>query len=815
MPDLHGSGDGLHDEVEGHRRFAEGLDVYRDTLRTPLKRRLNLRRAERSFLEASAEDQNFDLAYYNLGVVYRDLGKPEAAYSAFLRTIELNPKRLEAYYALAANRWREQDYEAAVLLCDRVIDDRPTALGAAESYNLKSLALAHQEDPEWSAALKSQRQAVANARRALLRSSLGTGDDRERAIEDACVALSTCLMTLAFVCRHAAGDKERRLARAEALIEQAVKLDRSSAQVHFSLGDVRDERGRPKQAADAYRAALEIAPRDVEYWAHLARALARADARQEEVRVAAGRALESPYTASQDTLNVVAEALDELGDGQEAERVRAMKKHLSRLAAEVKVGGSEPPPERVASMSTFLSELADQMEELDDVGGPTAEVAASLETLKRSLADRISSGDWDGRAWERAQTEIVLGYLATRDEDWHDAEQSLEAAIDKLKAEHSGEIGERGLGAELARLQLQQTRRTAQALASAEKAIDLDPLSPKARGALAEVRSSLGEWDVAKEALEIALLRAPEAPEAHLRLGECTLELARRSRDGERRNGLLREAAVHLAQALDLYPSDQLRETARTHELLGLVHLELCRYEDAIARFEVVRALQPQNGLASLEHLGRAYMANGDYPRGEAVCQKLIEQVGKGDLGDVVDRRGDVAVSRGELLGKANLQLAKARVERDVDLDHALELVRDAKRSLGSPVLKTLVQIEAECWACEGLVLYKQGKLDEALERLERAALLGRDPRVYLHLAMVCAEKVECAVGSQAERTRPSLAPRHTVGRPRRSTPWSGTRRRSERCRGGSNRCGRKSPRRSAPGSGPARRRLALWNTLD
>lgn len=746
------------------RCFAKGLDAYRDSLRTPLNRRLNLRLAERSFLEASAEDQNFDLAYYNLGVVYRDLGKPEASYSAFQRTIELNPERLEAYYALAVNRWRRRDYDSAVALCDRVLAAEPAPPEAAEAYNLRSLALASQPrrgELGWNTVLASQDRAVANARRALLRSCRSIQDDRERDIERSRVELSTCLVTLAFVCRQAADDRaqERSLARAEALIEQAVILDPSAAQVHFALGDVRSAMGLHQKASVAFRAALQLAPGNLDYRAHLTLALAMAGDGP-EARAAAKRALASPYTASEDALDVVAQALAVLGEPSEAERVRSMKVFLRELAAEVKVGDSAgPPADRVASMSTFLSDLAEQMEQLERVGADPGTVAATLGELKRALRGRLATSDWSGRAWEQAQTEIVLGYLATRDQDWFEAERRLEVAIGALEQEHPKEIGERGLRAELARLQLQQGR-TADALASAEAAVDLDPLSPKARAALAEVRSSLGEYEVAKEALEIALLRAPEAPEAYVRLGQCILSLARDSRDRTRRDGLLGQAVVHLQQALDLYPSDQLGYTARAQELLGLVHLELHAYEDAIARFEVVRALRPRDALASLEHLGRAYLGNGDYPQAEAACRELIERVGEGELTEVIDRGGEVDVSRGELLGKANLRRAQARVERDVDLHHALEFVRDAKRSvrgargdgLGPPVVGALADVEAECWACEGLILHKQGKLEEALKRLERAALLGAQPEVYLHLAMVCAEKTELGAGTEAER---------------------------------------------------------------
>lgn len=745
------------------RRFGDGLDAYRDSLRTPLNRRLNLRLAERSFLEASAEDQNFELAYYNLGVVYRDLGKPEAAYGAFMRTIELNPDRLEAYYALAANRWRAGDNAAAVALCDRVLAGRP-GRSEPEALNLRTLALAYQleqGDAAWNTVLDGQRRAVQSACRWLTRSYLGTRDDRDRSIERARVELSTCLVTLGFASRHATSPERAAhgLAHAESLIERASALDPAGPQVHFSLGDVRLERGLHREAAASFRAAVRIAPRDFDLWAHLALALALAGERSEAL-AAVRRALGSPYSVADGVLEVVAGALRELGEGSEAERVAGMKPFMSELAEEVKVvDGGGPPADRVASMSTFLSDLAEQMEELHGDGAAPGEAAERLVATRRSLRGRIVSGDWSGRAWERAQIEIVLAYLATREEDWLEAERRLEAAIAMLEHDHPQEVGARGLRAELARVELHQARK-GDALASAQAAVDLDPLSPKARAALAEVRSSLGEHEAAREALEVALLRAPEAPEGHVRLGQCLLTLAAGTRDRERREGLLRRATEHLRQALDLFPSDQLHEAVVAHELLGQLHLELREQDEAIARFEIARALRGRGGAAALERLAAAYLANGDYPHAETACLELVEQVGEGDPAEVVDRSGSVEHLRGELLAKAHLLRAEARVERDVELHRALELVRLAKRCLRAAReagvdlqrVEDLAQVEARCWTLEGLALHKQGKLDEALKELEHAALLAGDPTVYLHLALVSAEKVELAAPDEVER---------------------------------------------------------------
>jgi tetratricopeptide (TPR) repeat protein len=86
---------------EALREFAAGVRAYRRSLNLARERRLNLREAERKLIAAHAEDQHFDLAYYNLGVVYTELGELDAAASAFEHARDQNPARWSTHYALA------------------------------------------------------------------------------------------------------------------------------------------------------------------------------------------------------------------------------------------------------------------------------------------------------------------------------------------------------------------------------------------------------------------------------------------------------------------------------------------------------------------------------------------------------------------------------------------------------------------------------------------------------------------------------------------------------------------------------------------
>jgi hypothetical protein len=85
--------------------FTEGLRAYRDSLLTSKNRIYNLKKAEKEFIQALVEETNFSLAYYHLGVVYTEIGQKEAAESAFLKSIDKDPHRWEAYYALGLNRF--------------------------------------------------------------------------------------------------------------------------------------------------------------------------------------------------------------------------------------------------------------------------------------------------------------------------------------------------------------------------------------------------------------------------------------------------------------------------------------------------------------------------------------------------------------------------------------------------------------------------------------------------------------------------------------------------------------------------------------
>jgi tetratricopeptide (TPR) repeat protein len=65
------------------------------------------------------------------------MGEDASAELAFSTAIKKDPRRWEAYYALAVNRFNKRDYDSVLTLANRVIQLRPHG---AEAYDLKGIA---------------------------------------------------------------------------------------------------------------------------------------------------------------------------------------------------------------------------------------------------------------------------------------------------------------------------------------------------------------------------------------------------------------------------------------------------------------------------------------------------------------------------------------------------------------------------------------------------------------------------------------------------------------------------------------------------
>jgi tetratricopeptide (TPR) repeat protein len=119
------------------KSFSQGLRAYRRTLVSGRDKILNLRRAERFFIEARAYDKDYTQCSYNLGIVYRELKEDAAAKVALETAINENPGNSAAAYALALIYWQEEKYDKAALFAERALHHN---LQMAEAWDLEGLA---------------------------------------------------------------------------------------------------------------------------------------------------------------------------------------------------------------------------------------------------------------------------------------------------------------------------------------------------------------------------------------------------------------------------------------------------------------------------------------------------------------------------------------------------------------------------------------------------------------------------------------------------------------------------------------------------
>ncbi|HOI12615.1 MAG TPA: tetratricopeptide repeat protein [Methanoculleus sp.] len=94
-------------EWKAVRAFNQGLEEYLHSKAKPQDRTIGLIRAEEKFIETLSEDNNYHKAYHNLGVIYREQEKWQAAESAFILSMHLRPKAEHLHYTLAQNYFDE------------------------------------------------------------------------------------------------------------------------------------------------------------------------------------------------------------------------------------------------------------------------------------------------------------------------------------------------------------------------------------------------------------------------------------------------------------------------------------------------------------------------------------------------------------------------------------------------------------------------------------------------------------------------------------------------------------------------------------
>jgi tetratricopeptide (TPR) repeat protein len=215
-----------------------------------------------------------------------------------------------------------------------------------------------------------------------------------------------------------------------------------------------------------------------------------------------------------------------------------------------------------------------------------------------------------------------------------------------------------------------------------QKTLELKPEFVPAMHALATLALSKREFDEAIDLLTKVLKLQPDFADAHYNLGVAYLETGKRT-----------EALAAIEHAAELAPDD-----AEINVQLADMYIGLDRYDEAVAHAKRAVERAPQDPLARIVY-GNALVKKGEFQAAIGEFEAAIAQ-----------RPGDL---------DARLGLARAQ-QRAGKLDDA---AAGLKALSGDPEAGK----SAVVWADWGSVLAKQGDLEGALAKLDRA--LELDPK--------------------------------------------------------------------------------------
>lgn len=746
--------------------FTQYLDFYWESLRTPRNRASRLKQAEAKLLEAVAEDETFDLAYYNLGVIYSQLaeaeiraaeaseyvrrsdGDPElahrarngAAIAAFTRAIELNRERPEAVYGLAVHEFTslvrggrasngisDQDgrdrLETVCRMCDRVTELDHLH---AQAYDLKGLALQRLDRPH--EAERCHRVAVRRSWLCLCRAEYG---DRaglaatDTLLPSARANAAAALNNLANA--HALQGSRRRRGlrrwvrffRADRLFHQALTLTPAATRAATELerGRMREKWNRCELAIESYDAARRLEPTSPVYQAYLGRARAQGnelEAAREACAASLSRlskiyrrtiepfATPSMIEVYERTLVVLEEAHKRMESHQDAARIRRLSTLHGRLRE--------------------LSRKAVRRDAYD----------ATVATL-----DEMAAGyRQEDLLFEYEQVSLVLGRVHCRFEHARAAEH-YRRLITELEGRRSRAIVEHALHALHAKA-LRKAGHKEQALQAATRGVLANPLSAPVRRELGKAHFALLQFDEALDAWEHTLWLTPNDPVLHWKVAFCHWCIAQDRQAQAARMGALERAAHYFRQAERLSGPERISCWAWSKLWLGRIRLEQRRFDDAVQELRAAKGCH-DTALPARLFLAEAHQANGEMYVSHHALTQVLEQ-GRAWIREHgpdarVDEDWGETLAGTDLIARATCGLAYWEAEAEGDLDRALVKAREAEQAAieSEGNLRGPATTWARCLDLQAVIHARRNNFEEALECSRKAASVSPTPDYLMH----------------------------------------------------------------------------------
>lgn len=709
--------------------FNDYLQLYRDSQRTPRDRARYLKQAQGKLMAAVAEDERFELAYYNLGVIYThlaeaernaerlsqdvtsranidrermDVARAEAARSAFTRAADRNPELWQAYYALAVTRFSTVKSEVDI------VDPAP---GDGAGGRRSASVAAHLRDVirycdhACDVAVRyGAGTAAARDLKGMAQTRLGKDLDR---------ALETHRRAVAEFWREYCAARRRRASRLDPGDRGVATARRNAAAAlsnlalaHERRARVREPAARPRLTDDqrldlrvadlVFRRVLRLAGEGSEQAAacHFERGvvLDRLDEHEaaacEYERAQRIHPANCEYAARRARSLALAArrggAEDEGSCAEDGTVANEADEALRVLAAPFRVAISPwAPPAIDKHVDVTLAAVA----EAPALRGQRTERTERIRSLKtvlsasaRATDDRLDEAirevgayrDEPAGDWESAQVERALAHLLARKSEWKRAEEVLAGLVKRIEEEPGSiEVVDVGVYAHHARA-LRELDRFHDALAAAAECVRRDPLNVEGLREAGRAHVALRQYPEALRSWTNALSLSPSDPYLHYEVAMCHRRLAAESPPGAQRDREAEQAIDHFSQALELFDGEDLHGEAWVRLWMGRTALEAGDTHEA-ARHLAAAEHGSACAAASLL-LGEALLARGERVAAERAFRRCLAALQPGSIA-TLPHRTTIDAGWGDELPMAAVRarvkrgLVEARTSAARDLD--------------------------------------------------------------------------------------------------------------------------------------------------
>jgi tetratricopeptide (TPR) repeat protein len=721
------------------RHLVAAVSKYRSALRAKGTRRLDFLQAERELLAAIDEDERLFEAYYDLGVVYTELGQRASARSAFQTAMAIDPRRWEPHYAVAQTGYSAEigGRDAVEVLdhCQRVIDMKPGASVAASVRNTMGLVRASRGgDDAWALSTPERQAACRLSLRALAAAELKgyRADSDPSALQAQREDTALFLTNLAVAYAYLWLDRKEHFRRIKRTLELSNALNPANAALHWEFGKIARYWGQLALAEREMHTAAQIDPTRQDVLLTLA-----------EVRAELG-----PKERWKGAVEAAARRTVELTDLVDQTSLLEAEEALMRAKAALDAVASEEA-EKVQLAIGFVTDLmtltpvhdhwADAVAKFTDLRteGRYKEAGTLCCLLARSLAtgapdeEPAVPGSDDRESWWQAALQLWT------DGGW------LE------------DTRRQGVYGELA-LAILDKKRYQEAVGMAEQGIQADALSAWDRARLGDVYYAMSDWTHARESYELALTLDPDNHQYHRSVGLCLWNLASNAINPEERRRTLREAARHVEDGLALSErSAGERDSAfalQAHYDLGGIYMDTNQIENCISHYLVAATWEEAAPVVRLS-LALSYRFANDFANASSTLDMAVDEVEKSPGTDEYGAEVSAAYPRELLLAYLHEEAAEVAVQQDGEPALAKRRLQKARKHAHNCDELETRDVLSSCLSLEAELLLRDGQIDASIAKLHEALNLAVDPSYYVGLADAYAAKLLILTGVERELT--------------------------------------------------------------